>query len=138
MKFLYLILLIALATSSCDQKGEPLGERDLVGASFAENVELPDINYSQSSTITFLENNKYERTGIMYTFTKGNYFIKNDVLEIHYACGEYCNDNSSCGIQQYILGKDGNLNLIYLRESDGNVEDLNDTPFDLELEKLRN
>lgn len=138
MKFLYVILLVVSITSSCNQKGESLEERDLIGVSFRENVELPDINYSQTSIITFLKNNLYERTGIMYVYTKGSYFVKNDILEIHYACGENCNDDSSCGIQQYILGKDSNLHLIYLRESDGHIEDLNDTPFDLKLERQRN
>ena len=136
MRFLFVIVLIIF--SSCNRKGIHFNESDLIGKSYKEHVELPDINYSESSVITFNENNIYKRTGIMYVYQEGKYYVENDVLEVHYACGENCNINSSCGIQQYILGENGNLHLIYLRESDGNIENLDDTPFDLELEKLKN
>ncbi len=138
MKFLVLIILIFFIANSCNQKGDPLNESDLKGISFKEHVELPDINYSQTSIISFHENGVYKRTGMMYVYSEGKYYIENDVLEIHYACGNHCKHDSSCGIQQYIFDIDGNLNLIYLRESDGHIEDLTDTPFDLELERIRN
>jgi len=136
--FVIIFTVVTLAImSSCLPKGEPIKEADLIGNSFRENVEISSINYSQSSIITFHEKNLYDRTGIMYVHNKGNYCVRNNILEIHYACGENCNNNSSCGIQQYILGQDGNLHLIYLRESDGHVETVDETAFDLILEKLK-
>jgi hypothetical protein len=136
MKLLVGIFLVSFIVLSCNQKGVSLNEEKLIGLSFEEKVELPEINYSQTSIISFENSNLYSRTGIMYIKQTGRYFVDNDILEIHYACGEHCNRNSTCGVQQYILGTNGNLHLIYLRESYGNIEDLDDTPFDLELERL--
>ena len=106
---------------------------DLIGKVAVENVEIPSTYYIDSTKTWFEPGNKYRRTEGIYIQTEGPYEVRNDTLEIHYACKEVC-DNTACGIQQYILKKDGKLHLVFMRNSDGEVENLSDSPFDPELE----
>ena len=131
-----IVLLLLVATISCDEKAKMPSDY-LIGKSAIEYVILPSANYSDSSTIIFESLFKYTRSDGMYVQTEGHYEIRNDTLEIHYACHEEC-DNSKCGVQQYVLRNDGKLHLTYLRARDGTIEDLSSTPFDKELDLINN
>jgi|GEM_PF-6405638 len=124
--FLYFLI------TSCEQKVH-LTTRELIGRSAVEYVSLPGIDYLDSSKIYFNSNNEYRRTQGIYIQLKGHYEVRNDTLEIHYHCQEICN-NMTCGVQQYVLKSDGKLYLTFMRDIDGIIEDLSNTPFDKVLE----
>jgi len=131
LSFLFLLVLL----SSCRETDSSLQESDIIGISFEESVEIPNGTFKGVSHITFKANNNYERSLPWYLQNEGKYFIKNDYVEVHYACGRQCPNNDNCAVQRYVLGEEGNLHLIFLREDDGTVLNLDETLFDLELER---
>lgn len=106
---------------------------DLINKTVIERAEVPAAKYSGTETLWFASRNDYVREGNIYVQKKGHYELRNDTLEVHYDCASPCN-KARCGIQRYVKRKGGKLHLVYLRDRDGNIEDLSETTFDKELE----
>jgi hypothetical protein len=131
-KTIGLLGFIFFLITGCEQKIH-LTTNELIGKSAIEYVNLPGIDYLDSTRVYFYPNNEYRRTPGMYIQLEGHYEVRNDTLEIHYDCHKKCND-ATCGVQQYVMKSDGKLYLTFMRDSDGIIEDLSKTPFDKVLE----
>lgn len=130
-KSLYLILLL-LFISSCTSNTH-LDTNQLTGKSYFEIIDLPSQFYLDSCLTTFTTNSTYKREIGIYTQKEGPYSINNDTLTLHYTCRKTCNTDS-CGVQKYLLKSDDHLHLTFMRELDGKIIHIKDSPFSKKLE----